>query len=118
VGLNDPKIAVSEKFSDHYSEGERFYLTGIRTVEVTTDYGEGSMILLTVQGVEPELGVWGDYLVKQAEACEPADLNKWYVLTRRVVDGFSKRPVKALSPAQAPGQEYDPATLDGTPPSE
>lgn len=111
MGLLDPKVAKSEKFSDHFTEGERFFLTGIRTVTANTDYGQGEMVLLTVQGMEEELGIWGDYLLKQAKDCSPDDLNKWYIITRQVVDGFSTRPVKMIAPAVVPGQADDGAEV-------
>jgi hypothetical protein len=106
--LTDPKVGQSEKFSDHFKEGERFYLTGIRTIEVNTqDYGKGMMVLLKVEGIEPELGIWGKYLVAQAESADESDLSKWYVVNRRVVPGFGQRAVKVLDPYQAPGQDDD-----------
>lgn len=105
--LTDPEVGKSEKFSDHFSEGKRFFLTGIRTVEVDTEYGKGSMVLLKVDGIEPELGVWGKYLTAQAGAADGSDLNKWYVINRRVVDGFGQRPVKVLDPYAAPGVDED-----------
>lgn len=113
MGLLDPKISTSEKFTDHYEEGERFYLEGIRVVKANTaDYGEGEMVLMKVRGHENELGIWGAYLLAQAKAASLSDFPNWYVITRKVVDGFSKRPVKALGPSEAPGQEYDAATFD------
>jgi hypothetical protein len=105
--LTDP-VGQTEKFSDRYSEGERFFLTGIRTVRVNTDgYGEGDMVLLKVNGVEAELGIWGKYLLAQAGAVEHSDLNKWYVVNRRLVPGFGSRPVKVLDPYAAPGQDEE-----------
>jgi hypothetical protein len=110
VPLTDPKVGQSEKFTDHFKEGERFYLTGIRTVKVNTqDYGEGDMVLLTVQGIDPELGIWGKYLTAQAQAAESSDLNKWYVVNRRMVPGFGPRAVKVLDPHAAPGQDEEDA---------
>ena len=112
MGMQNPKVSKSENFTDHYEEGQRFYLEGIRTVEVNTaDYGKGEMVLLTVKGHENELGIWGAYLATQANSASIDDFPKWYTVTRKVVDGFSKRPVKILEPAEAPGQEYDAATL-------
>lgn len=107
--LSDPKVNTSEKFSDHFSEGERFCLTGIRTVTgiQTKEYGEGTMVLLTVQGIESELGIWGKYLIAQAESADRSDLNKWYVVNRRMVPGFGSQPVKVLDPHEAPGQDDD-----------
>ena len=108
--LTDPEVGKSVKFTDKYSEGERFFLLGIRTVKVNTkDYGEGDMVLLKVQNVDEELGIWGKYLVAQANAADSSDLSKWYVINRRVVPGFGGRPVKVLDPYTAPGQDDEPA---------
>lgn len=106
--LNNP-VAETGKFSDHYSEGQRFFLTGIRIVKdvSTKGYGEGDMVLLKIDGLDMELGIWGKYLLAQAGAAERSDLNKWYVVNRRIVPGFGERPVKVLDPFVAPEQDEE-----------
>ena len=109
--LTDPEVGKSEKFSDHFKEGEPFYLLGIRTVEgVDTEYGKGTMILLKVRGTDPELGIWGKYLMAQAGSADASDMNKWYAVNRRVIPGFGSRPVKVLDPHDGPdrGGDEDP----------
>lgn len=107
MGMQNPAVGEPlDKLSEHYPEGTRFYLTGIRVVKArTADFGEGEMVVLRVQGHERELGVWGSYLLTQAKSVTPEDLNQWYVVNRRVIEGFGKgRPVKVFDPAPAPGQ--------------
>lgn len=103
MGMQNPEVGGElAKFSEVINDGERFYLEGVRLVTgINTDYGQGNMVVLKVRGQEKELGVWGSYLEKQAESVEPGDLNQWYVMVRRVVEGFSKRPVKVLDLAPA-----------------
>lgn len=110
MGMQSPNIGEPlDRLSDVYPEGERFYIEGIRTVKANSqEYGPGEMVVIRVRGHERELGVWGAYLLAQAKSHTPEDLNKWYVLERRKVEGFGKgRPVKILVPYVAPGQDDD-----------
>lgn len=106
MGMQNPQVSDPlDKLSDVFPEGTPFYLTAVRTVEVNTAaYGKGEMIVLTVRGHEHELGVWGAYLLAQAKAVDAGDLNQWYMVIRRVVEGFGKggRPVKVFTPTAAP----------------
>lgn len=106
MGMQNPQVSEPlDKLSDVFPEGTPFYLTAIRTVKVNTAaYGEGEMVVIAARGHARELGVWGAYLLAQAKATEAADLNQWYMVARRVVEGFGKggRPVKAFTPTAAP----------------
>lgn len=107
MGMQNPNVETFEptdKLADVYAEGTPFFLEGIRVVKAkTADFGDGEMVLLKVRGHERELGVWGAYLTVQAKSVSPGDLGRWYVLNRRLIDGFGKnRPSKVLDPAEGP----------------
>jgi len=110
-----------DKLQDVYPEGTPFLLTGIRYVKAkSADYGEGEMVIIKTAHHERELSIWGSYLLSQAKSVEPADLNKWYMLTREVIPGFGKgRPTKVFKrtnpPATAgPGREPSGASATGS----
>lgn len=106
MSLARPNIRESEPFSDVIGEGKPFTLDGIRIVKANAaDFGEGEMVLLTVRGHDKELGVWGSYLLAQARDATSADFGKRYMLTRKRIEGFSKREVKALVPVDEGGNE-------------
>ena len=90
MGMQNPTVGEPlDKLSDHYPEGTPFFLLGIRIVEAKTkDYGKGEMVVVRVRGHERELGIWGAYLLAQAKSVDPSDLNKWYKIRRRVIEGF------------------------------
>lgn len=106
MGMQNPTLSEPlDKLSDFYTEGTPFFLEGVRTVEANTQsYGKGKMVVLRVRGHERELGVWGSYLLAQAEAVAASDLQQWYKVERKVIPGFGKngRPVKCFSPTDAP----------------
>lgn len=106
MGMQNPQVSDPlNKLSDVFPEGKPFYMTGIRVVTATSAaYGKGEMVVVAVRGNDHELGVWGAYLLAQAKAVDASDLNQWYVIERRVVEGFGKggHPVKAFTPAAAP----------------
>ena len=105
MGMNNPQVSEPvDKLQEVYPEGTPFLLTGIRTVKArSADYGDGEMIILKTPHHERELSVWGSYLLVQAKAVEPDDLNKWYVIAREVIPGFGKgRPTKLFKQAPAP----------------
>ena len=116
MGMQNPKVSKSENFTDHYEEGQRFYLEGIRTVEVNTaDYGKGEMVLLTVKGHENELGIWGAYLATQANSASIDDFPKWYTVTRKVVAGSASGPSKSSNPPKRPDKSTMPRRSKTTP---
>lgn len=92
MGMLNPQVAEPvDKFSDIIGEEKPFILSGIRTVEVTTrDYGKGEMVVIRTPSHPKELAVWGAYLIAQAHAVEPSDLNKTYKMVRKVVPGFGR----------------------------
>lgn len=102
MGMQNPKVNEPlDKLSEVVPEGDRFFLESIRTVPVkSTEYGEGEMVVVKIRGHERECGIWGAYLLTQAKSASTADLNQWYVINRRPVEGFGKgRPVKVFDPA-------------------
>lgn len=107
MSLANPRIRETKKFSEVIGYDKPFILNGIRTVKANTrDYGEGEMVVLDVRGHEAEMGVWGAYLLKQAEAAEAGDFGKHYkIVEERVIPGFSRRPVKALVPCEPNGDD-------------
>lgn len=106
MSLARPSIKESEPFSEKIGEGIPFTLDGVRIVRANTaDFGEGEMVLLNVRGQEKELGIWGSYLLAQARDAGPDDFGKSYMIVRKTVQGFSKRPVKALVPVDEEGNE-------------
>lgn len=106
MSLARPSIKESAPFSEAIGEDKPFTLDGIRVVEANTaEFGRGEMVLLTVRGQEKELGVWGGYLLAQAKDASPEDFGKRYMITRKVVPEFSKRPVKAFVPVNEDGEE-------------
>lgn len=107
MGMQNPNVDTFEptdKLSEVFPEGTPFFLTGIRTVKAkTNDYGEGEMVLITVQGHPRELGIWGAYLLAQAKSVTGDDLGQWYTINRKLVAGFGKnRPVKVFEPVDPP----------------
>lgn len=111
MGMQNPQVQQYEetdKFSDKIGEGEPFLLQSARVVNAKTSYGDGEFVLLRVQGQEHELGIWGAYLVAQVKSIEPSDLNRWYVVQRRIVEGFGKQrngthnQVKTFMPVDPP----------------
>lgn len=101
MGLTNPDIQTSKPFSEHFREGEEFTLLGVRIAEgvKTADFGEGDMVVLTIRISEDEkedFGIWGAYLLEQARAAERSDFPARYRVVRKVVEGYSKREVKAL----------------------
>lgn len=107
MSLTNPNIGSTDgKFSETVGENVPFVLHGIETVEnvQTQGYGQGTMVVIDC---EPEgkprgrYGIWGDYLVKQAESVEPSDLGKVYQVVRGPIEGFSQRPdTKRLEPVR------------------
>lgn len=117
MGMQNPAVSEPiDKLAEVFPEGTPFFLLGIRVVKAkTTDFGEGEMVILKVRGHDRELGVWGSYLLTQAKSADVGDMNQWYTVERRVIDGFGKgRPVKVFTPATAP----DTAKLTDAPTSE
>lgn len=105
MGMQNPAVSEPlDKFSDHYKEGQSFFLVGVRIVKARTkDYGEGEMVVLKIRGHERELGIWGAYLLAQAKAVEPSDLNHFYKLEKRVIEGFGGgNASKVFVPADPP----------------
>ena len=105
MGMQNPATREPiDKLSEAYPDGTPFYLTGIRIVEATAkDFGKGKMVVVKVRGHERELGVWGQYLLMQAEAADGSDLNRWYTVNRRVIEGFGQgRPSKVFDPVDPP----------------
>lgn len=101
MGLTNPNVGDSKPFSDVIPDGAFFVLKTIKVAEgVRTDYGDGDMVVMDViyDSEEHRVSVWGRYLVEQARAVEPSDLNKRYRLIRARVEGYSKREVKQLVP--------------------
>lgn len=101
MGLTNPKIQTSKPFTENFREGEAFALLGVRIVEGinTADYGEGDMVVLTIrtgEDTKDDFGIWGAYLLEQARAAERSDFPARYKIVRKVVEGYSKREVKAL----------------------
>lgn len=91
--LNDP----IDRFVDIVGEDQVFTLDNIRVLSVTTrEYGTGEMVVMKVREHKNELGIWGAYLLAQAKAVKPDDLGKQYKIVRKLVPGFSSRPVKAF----------------------
>lgn len=107
MGLANPPIRETAKFSEEIGYNTPFILEGIRVVRAkSADYGEGEMVVIDARGHAAELGVWGTYLIHQARAVESSDLGKRYKMVEdRIVDGFSRRPVKALVPCDEHGDE-------------
>lgn len=107
MALANPKIRETKKFTEVIGYDKPFILSGIRTVKArTADYGDGEMVLLDVRGEEAELGIWGTYLLKQAEAAEASDFDQHYkIVEDKIVTGFSRRPVKALVPCEPDGTD-------------
>lgn len=104
MSLARPNIRESEPFSEKIGEDTPFTLDGARIVEANSEeFGKGEMVLLSVRGQEKELGVWGNYLLAQVRDAKPEDFGKPYLITRKMVQGFSKRPVKALVPVDEEG---------------
>lgn len=104
MGLARPDIGASEPFSEAVGEDKPFILDGIRIVTANAEeFGKGEMVLMRVRGHEKELGVWGSYLLAQARSATPGDFGQRYMITRKVVDDFSKRPVKCLVPVDEDG---------------
>lgn len=104
MGMQNPSVNEPlDKLSEVVGEGKPFIIDGIRTVKAkTADYGEGEMVVVRVRGHARECGVWGSYLLVQAQSVEPSDLGQAYVLTRRHIEGFGRgRPVKVFDPAPA-----------------
>lgn len=121
MGMQNPVVNEPlDKLSEHYPEGTPFFLTGVRVVRArTADFGEGEMVVLRVRGHERELGVWGSYLLAQAKSVAPDDLNRWYVVNRRVIEGFGKgRAVKAFDPTAIPAAGQDDPTSTQYPPGQ
>lgn len=106
MGLANPPIRESAKFSEEIGYDKPFILEGIRVVRAkSADYGEGEMVVIDSRGHTAELGVWGTYLIHQARAVESSDLGRHYKLVEgKMVDGFSRRPVKALVPCDENGE--------------
>src|SRR5487761_1171312 len=105
MGMQNPVVNEPiDKLSEVYPEGTPFTLLNVRIVKAkTADFGEGEMVVLKVAGHERELGVWGSYILAQAKSVDPSDLNRMYVLRRRVIEGFGKgRAVKVLDPYEPP----------------
>jgi hypothetical protein len=105
MGLLDPDIGKTDgKFSEVVGEDVPFVLHGIETVEgvKTDDYGEGTMVILDAEpegGPRGRYGIWGAYLIAQANSVTNADLGKVYKVVRGPVEGFSNRPdTKSLVP--------------------
>ena len=115
MGMANPDVGEPiDKLADVYPEGTRFYLVGARVVTARSEeFGPGEMAILKVRGHERELGVWGSYIIAQVKSASAEDFNKWYVVNRRVIEGFGRnRAVKVLDPAPAevpsgPGDALD-----------
>lgn len=106
MGLQNPDIGKTDgNLKDRFADGEPFTLKAAEVIEnVKTDYGTGTMVVLTVETPEGDkrLSVWGSYLVAQARAAEPSDFGKRYTIARGPVDGFSDNPdTKRLQPVDA-----------------
>ncbi|MDE2101948.1 MAG: hypothetical protein KGL39_32175 [Patescibacteria group bacterium] len=115
MGMQNPVVNDPiDKLAEVYPEGTPFFLTGIRTVKArTADFGEGEMVLVRARDHERELGIWGSYILAQAKSADTSDLNQWYVVRRRVIEGFGKgRPVKVLDLAPLP--PHAPQTPEAT----
>lgn len=111
MGMQNPAVNEPiDKLSEVYPEGQPFYLIGIRIVTAkTADFGEGEMVIVKVRDHARELGVWGSYLLAQAKSVEQSDLNRWYRIERKTIEGFGKgRPVKCFVPADAPSSPAEP----------
>lgn len=105
MGMQNPAVSEPlDKLSEIFPEGTPFYLMEIRTVKAkTADFGEGEMVVVKVADHDRELGVWGSYLLAQAKSVDSGDLNQWYKIERKVIEGFGKgRPVKTFTRTDPP----------------
>lgn len=95
MGFRDPDVGKSDgNLTDVFAEGEPFELHGLDVVKARTDYGEGEMVIATVNTPDgrKRLSIWGAYLVAQAKSAEPSDFPATVRIVRGPVEGFSDRP--------------------------
>lgn len=95
MGFLNPDVGTSDgNLTDVFAEGEPFTVKRAEIVKARTDYGEGEMVIVTVDTPDGDkrLSIWGGYLVAQVRDIRPADLPVTVRIERGPVEGFSDKP--------------------------
>lgn len=95
MGFTNPDVGTSDgNLGDVFAEGEPFTIKAAEVVKARTDYGEGEMVIVTVDTDDGDkrLSVWGAYLVAQVKGAERGDFPIRVTIARGPVEGFSEKP--------------------------